>query len=411
MRESVLPSEERDEDILHKICVSGCRDRASLAVPGTGLALCGVGYDLGVLSSLPTSSKGKKRPQADGAESSYTPNEAAIPLSNEARVNEQSRRRRYHERKQREAFAALTNSTTTNATNCSALDSVIFPNIQCSDEWLAWKEELLSYDTELLYYPQRAFTFKDFTLLANQSSDHVGSTIWDAEVVLAHYFDQHRDLYCCSSSSTETRAMLELGAGTALAAMVLAKNSAATTTATTVCIQERADVLEASLTSCRMNDCDQHIIQGVAGDWGKAGIAMIQAQSGREYFDLLCMADVFYHEEDFPCLCETIFSLLHDQGHCVVAFEQRRKNLSSMIQSLSTHFRQTSIIAYNIPLKPTNDNAQEEENSDFAEVEMKNERVTKLYLCTFHHFQQQQQLQLPVVTAAVPIDNSNISKI
>jgi len=50
IRECQLPAEERDQDVLLKICELGLRDRSSMAISGEGLAIAGVGYDLASLS-------------------------------------------------------------------------------------------------------------------------------------------------------------------------------------------------------------------------------------------------------------------------------------------------------------------------------------------------------------------------
>lgn len=46
VREAVLPESQSDEDILLKICHYKARDRSAFALPGLGLAMCGVGYDI-----------------------------------------------------------------------------------------------------------------------------------------------------------------------------------------------------------------------------------------------------------------------------------------------------------------------------------------------------------------------------
>eukprot|EP01041_Mallomonas_annulata_P007398 gene7398-15105_t len=46
IREAILPEHERDEDVLLKICETRCRNRASSALPGIGLCMSGVGYNI-----------------------------------------------------------------------------------------------------------------------------------------------------------------------------------------------------------------------------------------------------------------------------------------------------------------------------------------------------------------------------
>jgi hypothetical protein len=97
--------------------------------------------------------------------------------------------------------------------------------IQANEDWLlGFKDSLTSRNPDLLYYPQRSFEFataltgasncvpsmsvtlsqsrsslmdltdsrpkdtsKHLTILVAQSIAGVGSTVWDAEIILAHY--------------------------------------------------------------------------------------------------------------------------------------------------------------------------------------------------------------------------------
>jgi predicted nicotinamide N-methyase len=362
------------------------RDRASLAVPGTGLALCGVGYDLEDLQGK-KSTKPAKRP---AAELEQPTNESTEDVP---RINEQSRRRKYHAQK---VLQGMKNMEVKR--NRSVLDAVVFPCIAIDNSWIAWKDELISHDPELLYYPQRLFQFTNGEVLSNQSSSMVGSTIWDAEVLLAHYLDKHLSELAIATGAQNPITVLELGAGASIAAIVLARYSSQIKK---VYIQELVEVLPYSLQSCQMNGLNEDQIQGIAATWGDEGIQAIQTTSGEKRFDWIIMADVFYHEEHFSALTTTITSLLTIGGQCIVAFEQRRKDLTPLLHSWSKYFIDVKIIRLPIEGKRENNNPGENDSKAATTEELEaapseNEKSslaeqdstrTNVYICIFSSFQ------------------------
>jgi len=87
----------------------------------------------------------------------------------------------------------------------------------CNDKfWLDFHSELSNFDPDLLFFPQRRFefTYTDsktrIEIVVPHLADTVGSTVWDAEVFLAHYIDKFLTL-------ADNSIVVELGAGTAIA--------------------------------------------------------------------------------------------------------------------------------------------------------------------------------------------------
>lgn len=86
-----------------------------------------------------------------------------------------------------------------------------------SDErWRGWSSELTAVDPDVILYPERSFEFSFGPLLVQQSLADVGTTVWDAEVVMAHLVDE-------LGAALRGSSVVELGAGTAIAGMVAHK--------------------------------------------------------------------------------------------------------------------------------------------------------------------------------------------
>jgi hypothetical protein len=96
------------------------------------------------------------------------------------------------------------------------------------------------------------------------------------------------------------------------------------------------------------------------------------------------MADVFYHPEHFPALRATIHALLRPGGQLLVAFEQRRRDLSGVIAQLAGSFRQRKVLQYVVPAQREDSDEQGAEGSGAHETSQR--RVTTLYVCHFEGF-------------------------
>lgn len=84
------------------------------------------------------------------------------------------------------------------------------------DTWREWSSELTAVDPDVILYPERSFEFSFGSILVQQSLADVGTTVWDAEVIMAHLVDKLAD-------TLRGRSVVELGAGTAIAGMVAHK--------------------------------------------------------------------------------------------------------------------------------------------------------------------------------------------
>eukprot|EP00903_Cladosiphon_okamuranus_P011205 g10573.t1 len=80
------------------------------------------------------------------------------------------------------------------------------------------EDELSGIQRELSMFPERAFDFRHAgTIIIAQDVADVGSVVWDAEVLLAHYLDQ------AYGPRLNGMRVLELGSGTGLAGIVAAR--------------------------------------------------------------------------------------------------------------------------------------------------------------------------------------------
>mmetsp|Transcript_2514 Transcript_2514/g.4061 ORF Transcript_2514/g.4061 Transcript_2514/m.4061 type:complete len:167 (-) Transcript_2514:110-610(-) len=81
--------------------------------------------------------------------------------------------------------------------------------------------ELASLNRDLSFFPQRAFDFKEFSMVIDQDIGDVGGQVWDAEIILAHYFDQKENSASQSWDAKQRgQKVLEVGAGTGIAGLV-----------------------------------------------------------------------------------------------------------------------------------------------------------------------------------------------
>jgi predicted nicotinamide N-methyase len=133
--------------------------------------------------------------------------------------------------------------------------------------------------------------------------------------------------------------MFELGAGTALASIVsIAVHGA------TVAVQELPHVLPFTLECLAMNNVQPD--RAVAASWGADCVRLATAptepsssSSEATLYDIVAMADVLYHVDDFQPLIDTILgSVEPEAGVVIIVYEQRRKDLSVFFKAISAHF-------------------------------------------------------------------------
>jgi predicted nicotinamide N-methyase len=143
--------------------------------------------------------------------------------------------------------------------------------------------------------------------------------------MLALFLDSNPDL-------VRGRRVLELGAGTAVAAMAAVRLGAAC-----VAVQELPEVMPHTKTVLSENGCLE-AVECIEAKWGPD----ILASASRERpFDVVVMADVLYHCTDFADLIASVQNAMSDApGSCVVvAFEQRRRNLDSFFEEMTGSYR------------------------------------------------------------------------
>ncbi|CAM9536576.1 unnamed protein product, partial [Hapterophycus canaliculatus] len=115
---------------------------------------------------------------------------------------------------------------------------------------MAIEKELSGLNRELSMFPERAFDFKNAgTVIIQQDVADVGSIVWDAEIILAHYLDQ------AYGSRLSGMRVLELGAGTGLAGIVAARLGAS------VVLTDQSKLLPTLMKNARANAWDLEVGQ------------------------------------------------------------------------------------------------------------------------------------------------------
>lgn len=365
----MLEDHARDEYILHKIAVSSDRSHASLSVPGNGLCLAGVGYDLqdlqkykhGPSENIPSKHEIKDDEYHNSSEGNQIETENFLhKIEKKDKLN---RRQRKHQLKQltnqlitQQKILSQQNQGYLNCFDPLGLREEIVLDEQESNPVLS---ELITFDESLLFYPQRNFEFNSqtecsFSLLLDHDHSSVGTTIWDAEVLLSHYlFDNFQTF---ASEITDSFAMIELGAGTALASIVMSHILNRMVVETSIIVQELSDeLLDIAKGNFLRNNyslqSSEHRVNFVKGRWGEEHCinamqsAIVCGRSGKA--DLIVMADVLYHEEDFESLLETVKSMLiSEKGQLILVFEHRRKDLSLFLERLIKMFASYKLIVF-----------------------------------------------------------------
>jgi predicted nicotinamide N-methyase len=219
---------------------------------------------------------------------------------------------------------------------------------QSNSRWKTFRHELTLCDPLLLFYPQRNFTFSFGDILISQSSGCIFSTIWDAEVILAHFLDDSKSSFLQNAITNIVKpsvTCLELGAGCGLAGVVFHRAASALVSDGSVhVIMQEIDedavaycgrcVQEASIGA----PVDRLQFSLVASKWGDTTISGV-CTLGIDQVDIVLMADVFYHTDHFLDLLITIKVLLRAGGSLMFAFEQRRKDLLTFVQQLVEMFQ------------------------------------------------------------------------
>lgn len=373
------------------------RGHAAYAVPGVGLALCGVGYSLegdahkdvmlpvephfqSIIDYYQQQVKYTKQQQFD--QDSDDEDEAQQDGSRKRKL---SRRERYQQKMKKNNnndgisgdHVIPSHAATPNTQNLQAFLSDGIVTSFSSLFNVPFENELMSKDAELLYYPQRSFHFPQVgrDIVLTQSYSQIASTIWDAEVVLAHFLDQHKFSGETSNSSYREEGksiLVELGAGVGLAGMVASLkhffNKVILQEINEEAVQymkERINEFNSSSNLTSSLNCEMIALPCLWGDEGVANIVKRLERSCNEKIEWMVMADVLYHQEDFHSLLIMVNGLLIEGGNVLLAFEQRRKDVSAFLLQLRSLFRSCHVNEYSIE---------------------RDDMITRIYLCHFEYF-------------------------
>jgi predicted nicotinamide N-methyase len=325
-----------------------------------------VGYDLEDLADMNGSKK------VNPAKKQSTSNEKADGQS--VSVSSSRRKRKQEEQQDSLNGPGFNRRFTPSFSNTAQLDVGSDGNIVLTKGDNAFisriADELIAYDPDLLYQPERAFTFSSgeschqMTVILPQSCADVGTTIWDAETLLAHFvFNRYLN------DKVATKRVLELGAGTALAALTWQQSAPSDV----VVVQELPEVV-VSLQQSLLLQAGGSSITCVGGIWGNE--LLNHPVISEVKFDVIMMADVFYHEEHFGELLATTFGALNVGGDVIAVFEQRRKDLSAVVQQFASHaFQNKSVVQFDVSRK-----VQPEDSGESFPT------ITTFYVCHFQGF-------------------------
>lgn len=256
-------------------------------------------------------------------------------------------------------------------------------NVNTVSYWQDFHTELTCLNSDLLFFPERAFAFENCgEIILPHSLTGVGTTIWDAEVLIAHYLDRNlvplsNPVGSLDSFASKPLKVLELGGGLGLAALVLAKLGHQ------VWLQELEDVIE----SLPQEKYQSLGIAFIPARWGEDMISLLDSHHLSNGFDLVIAADVFYHEDHFNVLRDTILHSLKPSGNVIFAFEQRRRDLSSVIAEYVPMFDTCHADRFAISKQSVLDTFATRNGEVRAEEESNGqERVTEYYLCHLNGF-------------------------
>jgi predicted nicotinamide N-methyase len=182
----------------------------------------------------------------------------------------------------------------------------------------------------------------DICLSQDPNSHNLGTTVWDASIVLAKYLEKNAKKGIFSKSRVANKKAIELGAGiSGLGGMCLALMGAnvVMTDITSKVLDLLTQNVEHNLSpaSLRMNsgisDCGQTDIQEL--DWAKPD----QIARFNPPVDFIVAADCVYNEASVSIFLQTILALWGDRTVGAICNEFRSESVHSEFQQqFSEHF-------------------------------------------------------------------------
>ena len=101
---------------------------------------------------------------------------------------------------------------------------------------------------------------------------------------------------------------------------------------------------------------------------GSSSSCSISNNANQMLYDLVIMADVLYHVEDFQPLIDTIIACLKPSGAAIICYEQRRRDLSPFFKSISSRFLSNNRHEFTVIQEPQPDEKETESSGDATYV-------------------------------------------
>ncbi|GIL53527.1 hypothetical protein Vafri_9113 [Volvox africanus] len=177
------------------------------------------------------------------------------------------------------------------------------------------------------------------------SSEHLGTTVWDASVVLAKWFEKNIRKGDFSRAKVRGKRAIELGAGMGLAGMAFAMVGA------DVVLTDTADVLgllrinyenNLSPAAVRLSRAHQHgtwadsagSVAVAELDWTKPG--QVRVPPLNPPYDFVLAADCIYHETLTEHFHRTVMDVTNEKSTIVVCNELRSHSVQGRFMELFT---------------------------------------------------------------------------
>lgn len=184
----------------------------------------------------------------------------------------------------------------------------------------------------------------EFQLAQDPSSHNLGTTVWDASIVLAKYLEKNARKGELSRIKVKNKRCIELGAGMGLAGMafaLLGADVALTDTTDAVMALLRRNV-DTNMTAAALKLKDAEWAVSVAG---KVSVSELDWSNKSHYealnppFDYVIAADCVYSEVAVPHFLNAVLAMAGPKGTIVVCNEFRSQTVNDIFMAeFSRHF-------------------------------------------------------------------------